>query len=99
MESIDSKPEDLTFKFDEAIRSVMETNCQRVFIAQKLSQNSDWRFESCPLAQGQPEFDLSKVTSVPVITINCPSDRLVVWEKTPDLKQFITIQQTVFMSK
>jgi hypothetical protein len=99
LDSVDSKPEDLTFKFDEAIRSAMETNCQRVFMAQKLSQNSDWRFESCPLAQGQPEFDLSTITSVPMIPINCPSDRLVVWEKTPDLKQFVTIQQTVFMNK
>jgi hypothetical protein len=99
LDSVDSKPEELTFKFDEAIRSAMETNCQRVFLAQKLSQNSDWRFESCPVDQGQPEFDLSKVTTVPMITINCPNDRLVIWEKTPDLKQFINIQKTVFMNK
>lgn len=88
---------EFAISFDAAIDEASDKNCQKIFLAQKLSQNADWRFETCPVVADQPAIDVTKVTTVPVTILTTSNpDRSVSWQKTPDLVTFKTIQQTIF---
>jgi hypothetical protein len=84
--------------FDQSIDKSLAKNSQMIFLAQKVSYEAEWRFETCPVAPDQPPTDLTKVTSIPVIILDDP-DRKVMWQQTPNLELFKTIQQTIFVKK
>jgi hypothetical protein len=89
-------PEEFKSSFDQTINEAIQRNCQKIFLAQKLDQRSDWGFESCPVVPEQPSIDATKVTSIPV-TILDHFDRKVYWQTTPNLEAFKKIQQNIFV--